>query len=250
MSKVHYTYRVHHRPGSHALVRLNGLPLYDRSPDDLVSPTGPITHALVPGENTLSIVLLDAPAADVPNNLAVILARLEPQAPVDIWSWDYPLSVRVDGVNPPLPITEEYTFIPQGDPPPPVYMEAPEAMFPNEGTPEQHAAVRELYDAFASKDHDRFLDAMSVRMGEFDRAYGPNPAIVKESAQAIHEPWIMEPWNPQELRFERWLDGKVAFVRRLGGKEAIGAVHRDEPFRSWGGNVFITQVGGRWRVFR
>ncbi len=252
MDKVHYTYRIHHRPGSHALVRLNGLPVYDRTPDDLVSPTEPITHALVPGENTIQVDLLDAPAdPSGATHFMLIIARLDRPDPVDVLRWEFPNDVRVGGVFPDLPWSEEFTFTPQGDPPPPpVYLAAPEAMFPNEGTPDQVRAVKDFYDGFASKDGGAFLDAMRVRMAEYDRAYGENPKLRQDSVTALQEPWVMDPWNPEDLRFERWLDGRVAFVRRLSGKPAVHAVHRDEPFRQWGADLFITQVGGHWRVFR
>lgn len=253
LPKVHYTWRVHHRPGSHALVRLNGLPLYDRTVDDLTSPTGPITHALLPGENKIEITLLDGPPdpTGVPTNLAFILARLERPDPVDVWTFEFPRTLQESGVAPTMPWVEEFVFTPQGAPPPlPTYTESPPSMFPNEGSPGQHQALRELYDAFAGKDGDAFQEAMRIRMDEFERAYGENPQLRAESVQALQEPWIMDPWNPEELRFERWLDGRVAFARRLSGKPAIQAIHRDDPFRSWGADFFLCQVNGRWRVFR
>lgn len=251
MAHANYIHRILHRPASRARVLLNGVPLYDRAPDRNVSPMAPVTHWLVPGENAVLIELHPAPQdprqPDQGPHFAMQIVGADDEAVR--YAWEFPDSVSAAGLEPKLPWLETGFFVIGGDLPEPIYLRAPREEFPIEGTPSQRRAVEELHDAFASRDAARFEDAMDLKFSEFDRYYGPRPAARADAVQRMNAPWIMEPFDPEDLRFERYLDGRVAYVRRASGRPAVRAVHRDEPYLGWGADFFMTQVGGRWRIF-
>ena len=109
-------------------------------------------------------------------------------------------------------------------------------------------ATGPLLDAFATRDAARFEAAMQLKAEEHDRFYEPQPATKAEAMQRVNAPWVMEPFDAEDLRFDRQAGGRVAFVRRATGKPAVRAVHRDEPYLGWGSNFYMTCIDGRWRV--
>ncbi|MDI1480998.1 hypothetical protein [Polyangium sp. y55x31] len=252
MAHTNYLYRILHRPASHARALINGIPIYDRIVPDNVAPIGPVTHWLVRGENTITVELSPSPRSPLTPDLGPhfeISVRLAEDLDRAVFTWDYPKSVAALGLPIELPLVGGGVLRIDDDLPDPVYRRGSREEFPAEGTVDQRAAVQELYDAFATRDAGRFEAAMDLKVSEFERYYGPQPLSRAEAMKRMNEPWIMEPFDAHDLRFDRYADGRVAYVRRASGKPAVRAQHRDEPTLGWGSNFYMTRLDGRWRIF-
>lgn len=254
MTPPMYIYRILHRPGSRARALINGVPIYDRIVKDNVSPAQPITHWLASGDNNLTFELAPAPLSPLTPYLGAHFAFWVQDANAEdkdskLFQWDYPRSLQELELPTVLPLVHTSIFHVSADLPTPAYAKASREEFPEEGTPELRAAVYELYDAFASRDAARFESSMEIKSSEFERYYTLDPMSKVEAMQNMNAPWIMEPFNEHDLRFERYLDGRLARVSRASGRPAVRAVHRDEPYLGWGSDFFLTRLDGRWRIY-
>lgn len=252
MAHANYIYRILHRPASRARALVNGIPIYQRTPTANVTPVGPLTHWLTSGENTITVELFPAPPSPLTPYLgphfAIFVLDAEDQD-TPLFSWEYPTSVASLGLPIDLPLVGGGALHIPDELPEPVYRRGSREDFPAEGTREQIDAVRELYDAFATRDAARFEAAMELKVTTFERYYGPQPLSRAEALQKINQPWVMEPFDAHDLRFDRHADGRVAYVRRESGKPAVRAVHRDQPYFGWGSDFYMTRLDGRWRIF-
>jgi len=251
MSQTTYLCRILHRPASRARVTINGIGVYDRTPQKNVGPVTPINHWLLKGENLVGIELSPAersPLTPYMDAWFVVQIVTADDQEKPLWQWEYPADVLTLGLPIELPRVHEGAFLVPEDLPRAAYLDATPEEFPPEGTPAQHAAVRELHEAFATRDVARFEAAMELKAAEHDRFYGPQPLARAEAMQRINSPWVMEPFETEDLRFDRYLGGRVAFVRRASGKPPVRAVHRDEPYLGWGTDFYMTCIDGRWRV--
>lgn len=256
MTPPMYIYRIFHGPGSRARALLNGVPLYDRIVTENVSPAQPITHWLVSGDNTLTVELSPEPRPpNIPGSLTYFEFSVRAVKEgikieeVEIFKWIFPNTLKEKELPAVLPLVHSEVFHISADLPEPAYAKATREEFPKEGTPELRAAVFELYDSFASRDAARFEKAMEVKSGEFDRYYELPANSKADAMEQMNAPWIMEPFNEEDLRFERHLDGRLVKVSRESGRPAVGAVHRDEPYLGWGTDFFLTRLDGRWRIY-
>lgn len=251
MSPPTYLCRILHRPGSLARVMINGVGVYERAPEKNVGPVMPISHWLHKGENLVSIELVEAPRSPLTPYmdawLVAAICTADDQEGA-LWQWEYPADVLSLGLPIELPRVHEGVFLVPEDLPEPAYLKATPEEFPPEGTAAQREAVLELHEAFATRDVARFEAAMELKAEEHDRFYEPQPASKAEAMQRVNAPWIMQPFDPEDLRFDRFAGGRVAFVRRASGRPAVRAVHRDEPYLGWGTNFYMTCLEGRWRV--
>jgi len=259
MAPPMYIYRIMHRPGSRVRALINGVPVYNRSVTDNASPAQPITHWLTTGDNTLTFELWEAPLSPRTPYLGAHFAFLirevkgnndpTPIEEIDLFAWHYPNSLIDKEFPTALPLVHTEVFHVSADLPAPAYAKATREEFPVEGTPEQRAAVFELYDSFATRDGARFDQVMDVKYSEFDRYYSLPPNTKAEAVQQMNAPWIMEPFDEHDLRFDRLQDGRLARVYRASGKQAVHAAHRDEPYLGWGTDFFMTRLDGRWRIY-
>jgi hypothetical protein len=256
MPHPNYVYRILHRPGSRARALVNGVMLYDRIVQQNVAPAQPVTHWLTTGENTITVELFPAPESPhtpfMGAHFAIMILPAEDlgkEVEHPVFTWEYPTSLSALGLPLDLPLVGGGVLHIAHDLPEAKYRRASREDFPEEGTPEQRAAVQELYEAFASRDPARFESAMQLKVGEFERFYGPQPLSRVQAVQRLNSPWVMEPFDAHDLRFERYADGRVAYVRRASGKPAVRAQHRDEPYLGWGTNLYMTRLDGRWRIF-
>lgn len=252
MAHPNYLARILHRPASRARVLLNGIPLYDRTPDKNVAPITPITQWLVQGENTVTIELFPAPVSPLtpflgPHFQMAIMPADDQDSRV--FAWEYPDTLKDAGLPTELPLVFPGLLRIEHALPEASYRRATPEDFPIEGTPEQRAAVFELYDAFGSRDPARFEAAMALKVSEFERFYGPQPLSRVDALSRMNQPWVMDPFDEHDLRFERYEGGRVAYARRFSGRPAVRAVHQDEPYFGWGSDLFMTRLDGRWRIF-
>lgn len=252
MAPPMYIYRIFHRPASRARALINGVPVYDRIVTQNVAPAQPITHWLTSGENIFTFELSPTPRS--PNTPLMgahfaFMVQDEKDQENYLFKWEYPSSLVAKQLPIDLPLVASAIFHVSADLPTPAYAKATPEEFPEEGTPEMHAAVFELYDAFASRDPARFEKAMEVKVGEFDRYYNL-PSLSKHDAmQQMNAPWVMEPFDAHDLRFDSYLGGRLVKARRASGRQAVRAVHRDEPGLGWGSDFFMTRLDGRWRIY-
>ena len=252
MDHQNYAYRILHRPASYARALVNGIPIYSRVVDKNVAPSGLITHWLAPGENTITVELAPAPRSPLTPLLGPHFAMIVlPADDLDrqVFHWEYPDSLLAAASPVELPLAHVGVLHVAHELPVPAYRRGSPEDFPVEGTPAQRAAVAELYEAFATSDAARFESAMELKTTEFARFYGPQPLAAAEAVQRLGAPWQMEPFDAEDLRFDRYLDGRVAHVRRASGRPAVRAVNRDDPRFGWGTDFYMTRVDGRWRIF-
>lgn len=252
MAPPMYIYRILHRPASRARALINGVPVYDRIVTENVAPAQPITHWLNSGDNTLTFELSPAPRSpNTPYMDAHFEFWVQDEKDQDnkLFQWAYPTSLEAKSLPIVMPLVHSETFHVSADLPSPAYSNASREEFPEEGTPELKAAVFELYEAFSTRNAARFESVMEVKAAEFDRYYTLPPNSKVEAIQQMNAPWIMDPFNEHELRFDRYLDGRLAKVRRTTGRPAVRAVHRDEPYLGWGSDFFMTRLDGRWRIY-
>jgi hypothetical protein len=252
MAQPMYIYRIFHRPASRARALVNGIPIYDRVVDQNVSPAGPITHWLASGENTFTFELSPSPRSPLTPSMGPhfgFLVQLDSDQDNALFRWEYPSSLSALGLPTALPLVHTATFHVHDDLPAAAFRRATPEEFPEEGTAEQRAAVFELHDAFGSRDAARFESAMQLKVSEFEKFYGPQPLSKAQAMQQMNAPWVMQPFDEHDLRFDRYADGRLARVRRASGKPAVRAVHRDEPVFGWGSDFFMTRLDGRWRIY-
>ena len=252
MAHTNYVYRILHRPASHARVLINGVMVYDREPDKNITPLAPMTHWLVKGDNAITIELEPRPPSPLTPYMGphfAMMVALRDNLDDVRYRWEFPDDVATLGLEPKLPWVHPGVFRVEEDLPTPIYLRGSREEFPVEGTPEQHQAVKELYDAFATRDAAGFEAAMELKESEFARFYEPHPLAKAEAMRRLNAPWVMDPFDEADLRFDRYADGRVAHVRRASGRPAVRAVHRDEPYLGWGANFYMTRLDGRWRIF-
>jgi len=252
MAHPNYVFRIFHRPASRARVLINGIPVYDRAPTQNVSPMQPMTHWLVTGDNTFTFELSPAPRSPLTPSMGphfkFYVAPAEAQESA-LYGWEYLNDYQKLKLPLDLPLVHAGVWRVDAKLPEPVHLRGSREEFPVEGTPEQHAAVLELYESFATRDAGRFEKAMDLKVSTFESYYGPQPLSRAQAMQRINEPWVMEPYDAPDLRFDSYVDGRVAHVRRTSGKPAVRAIHRDEPYQGWGSDFFMTRLDGRWRIF-
>jgi hypothetical protein len=252
MTPPMYIYRIMHRPGSRARALINGVPVYDRIVKNNVSPAQPITHWLASGDNTLTFEMAPAPLSPLTPYMGPhfeFWIQDDKDQDNKLFLWKYPTSLEDKQLPTQLPLVQSEVFHVSADLPEPAYMKATKEDFPVEGTPAMRAAVYELYDAFASKDGARYDQVMDVKYSEFDRYYTLPSTTKAEAIEQMNAPWDLEPFDEQDLRFDRYLDGRLVWVRRESGRLAVRAVNRDEPYLGWGTDFFITRLDGRWRIY-
>ena len=135
----------------------------------------------------------------------------------------------------------------------PAYVNAPKADFDHRGTPELREAVRQYHETIARGDTDGFMAQNAMKIEECDRAYEGHPAF---SPGALRDPMAerfqagveARPLVFEELHFESFLDGRVAYVTRLDGGTALAAASKNGDEME--NDLWLTQQGGLWRVFR
>jgi hypothetical protein len=246
------------RPGVLLRARLNDLPVYKtphRGPD---SRQGGANHLLVPGENELSIEILKAPPAEP--------TEFQPGEVVPPPGWPAPRSVRFalytqdpevwDGEPPALrrlPYRHLSRFDLGPDITAPIYLGARPADVGCEGTPDLFSAVAAVHEALASRDVDRFLELVSLKMSEYARAYeGMGDASVGNQQAATREFFaarpVIGPLDPTSLHFEARARGKVAVVTGVDDGCAITATTERDPNAVLRANLWLTQHDGGWRV--
>ncbi len=258
MAVVPLYYILRQMPGLTLRMALNDVPFYRRTVTFNSAANGPIRHFLVPGENTLQMELFASEVNPKAPNARVVLdfviAREEDD--VVVHTTRYPeLLERHEPEDRKLPLLHRGTFEPPGEQLPPIWEKSPREVFPPEGTADQRAAVIELHEAYAQGDVGKFLEATRIKLEDYHRYYPDNGAVApamlaQKVASQLRQPWDVAPLDPNDLVFERWADGRVAYVTRRDGGHALCAKHREDPQQEWLANLYLTRVDGRWRIFR
>ena len=247
-------YDIQHPPGVVARVLVNDVPFYQDLVDYYASPSGRFNHLLLQGENTITFAIDEvSPDPYVIRRFTLKLVNHETEQV--LFTENYPgLFEQYPKEERKLPFVHHAKFLFDEETPKPVWLDAPKESFGPEGTPDQHKAVFELWDAYNRQDIDDFLKAMELKTAEFQKFYGLMPELSADAARAeygaaLKEPWDLEPFDPKQLLFERRCDGRVVHVLRNDGGFALRARHKTDPVRSWNARLLMTRVEGRWRIF-
>jgi hypothetical protein len=274
-----YYLQLYQGTGIGVRVLLNDLPFYTGKGDEAVTVTAPANHLFVPGENVLVMELFPAPKPSFAPTMVgpvrfSVFTDDEARARIHHAAWPEEWEVveaarrkarlaelpegEVDltpPADPPLPYLHVSRFHVDDHNPRPVYLDAPKTDFGPEGLPEQHEAVRRVLAAFSSGDPDAFLTENALKLEERQRAYPDNGALSVANQRTnvgshFGKPWRVRPTSMKELRFDRRADGRVCNVTRIADGYTVEAVSDDAEDNYFATDLFLTQTGGVWRVFR
>lgn len=249
----HY-YLIKHPPGFVASITVNDIPVYRRFSDYHQAPNGPFNHWMLEGVNVVHLVLVQpVPEPGRVYGFSMQVLRFSDDKPIFTMTFPELLELHPEEERT-LPVAHQTAFQFDEPSPKPVWLDAPITDFPPEGTPDQHQAVYELWDAFRRADVDDFMRTLEPKVDELARFYGPNPGnsgpqARAEVASSITGPWDLRPLDFKDLSFERRGGGRTAYVTHKDGGPALFARHKTDPERSWTATLHLTQIGGRWRIF-
>lgn len=252
--KTPFYWLVKHPPGHVVNLTVNDVPFYRRSSDHHAAPNGPFNHWLLPGRNVVHLTLVQpVPVPGMKFSMSFQVIRFEDD--MALFTLAYPEFIQVHPEEErSLPASHQAAFDFPLDAPKPIWFDAPVTDFPPEGTPEQRAAIFELWDAKRRGDVDDFIRATEMKARNLELFYGPNPdhtpgKMRGEYGAILAEPWDLRPLDFEELIFERRGGGRVAYVTRKDGGPTLFAQHKEDPDRTWEPTLYLTMVEGRWRIF-
>lgn len=249
-----YYYLVKHPPGFVVNITVNDIPFYRRFSDYHQAPNGPFNHWMLPGRNVVHLTLVQP--VEVPDmNFGMSFQVLRFSDDKQLFSLAFPdfLDVHPEEERS-LPAAHQAAFDFDRESPKPIWVDAPITDFPPEGTPEQRAAVFDLWDAKKRGDVDDFIRVTEMKARNLEIFYGHNPdhtpgRMRSEYGAILGEPWDVRPLDFDELVFERRGGGRTAYVTRKDGGPALFAQHTQDPDRTWEATLHLTMVDGRWRIF-
>jgi hypothetical protein len=261
-------------PGTVGRIFLNDLPIFQGYVGNGFSQNSRILHFLVPEENRLELEILAAPKpkggrlAYEPDprpqmqgedtNQSIEITIFKERAPEsgeidvlyhcmfpDLWK-DVPEERRR------LPHVHVATFDPRVIVPKLAFLSAARHQVPCEGTAELHQALRDLHDAFQSRDAGRLADEMGLQMAEFETAYdgasGSSLTAQREALdELVGEPIVVEPLDRAQIHFHARAQGRVVHVERVDRRPVIDVKTIGKPQGHASDPVF-THHQGRWRL--
>ena len=285
MARTPYFFRMHQGTGVAVRALLNDLPFYRGDGQENQTVSGPANHLLVPGKNTFTLLLGDAPKPSFAPFLdGVVRFSLmldeETESVVHHIAWPElwetpdvhggsvmptPPGPRDDGkvlatpvLDRAMPLVHTSSFLIDPRVAAPAYWDNRPEDFELHGTPEQHEAVRHVYRAFLSGKPDEFLAVNGLKLLERQRAYPDVPELSTSAQQQRVKEQLSRQWEVrpvdldhfEDLVFERRADGRVVYVTRREGGFALEAVGKSDPSETFGTDLMMTRQDGMWRVFR
>lgn len=250
MEDTSYFYRIAHGPWTRLRVHMNDVPFYRRDPQEYaITFTDGANHLLVPGENALTLEILEAP----PHVTVIVEITIDNNHESPVLRIDWPMMEEAVPEARALPFTITARFTARGTSYRPAYLDAPPSHFWPEGTPEQHEVVRDFHAVMARGDTSGFVEAVGLKSEEYLRAYGGDPTCGKEAAreeaaEAFAKGVEVRPLRMDDLVFEQRADGRVAYVTRRDGGKAVEAVAGDG--QRFATDLWLTRHNGAWRIFR
>jgi hypothetical protein len=256
-----------------ARVYVNDLPLFRGTAWGPISQNAGINYLLVPGENELRVELLRAPKPapgvkveaepdpenDIDPRQSVELKIFKPIAHgshdvemihvcrfPDVWT-------NVAEADRRIPYHHVAQFDPEVDVAPPAFLSSAPVQFGCEGTPDLHAAVRELHAAMVAKDAQLLIDLMSLQISQYASAFeGTAGTTVTEQEEAYAELFaedvVTSPLDEGQLHFTPRAGGRVAEVTRLDGRPVFEILNRGDTMMGHASDPVFTQHRGQWRV--
>jgi hypothetical protein len=251
MAATPYYYQITYGPRTRLRLLMNGVPFYRDVPKSVgVTHGGAANHLMVPGENVLTLDVLEADTFfSIVAEITVDFDHKSPVVRVDwpeIWK-DLPAASQV------VPFRHDARFRVTGVESEPAYLRAPKTEFGTEGTPELREAVWRYHDVTARGDTEAFLHEIELQLSEMNRAYDNHPAFAAGSvrsdmAERFDAGITARPLDFDELHFESFADGRVAYVTRVDGGPALQAASGNG--QEMAADLWLTQENGQWRVFR
>lgn len=261
MKQTNYIfYAVDIKDGSWARVYLNGLPLHTQFAPGVMSHSGSITHLLLDGDNTLSVDVFAAPerwtqgAVKVEFYIPLRSSAYELNLSM-VHRFAFPEALGSAARNEAsLPHHHESTFFVDNGGFSPLWADSPRLMaLDPRGTPELHAAVREIYESVERLDTDGFLALNELRLVDYERAYPGIAAARAETRRGVirdffsHKPRLPT-LDMSELHFSLRADGRVVLVTREAGGYVLNGPAELDPRQRLRTDLLLTRYRGTWRI--
>jgi hypothetical protein len=251
MPPTPYYFQVSHGPPTRLRLLMNGVPFYRCVPETEGTTHGAAAnHLLMPSGNVLTLE-----AMEVDTFFAIVVEltiQFDHTAPVLRMDWPKMWKGLPDEAKI-VPFRHDMPFEVHGVSFTPAYVNAPKADFDHRGTPELREAVRQYHETIAKGDIDGFMAQNTLKIEECDRAYEGHPAFApgflrQPMAERFQAGVEARPLDFDELQFESFAGGRVAYVTRRDGGHALAAASENGDMMTT--DLWLTQQGGLWRVFR
>ena len=251
MPPTPYYFQVSHGPPTRLRLLMNGVPFYRCVPEtEGTTLSAAANHLLMPSGNVLTLEALEADTF-----FAIVIeltVSFDHKAPVLRMDWPK-MWTGLPAEAPIVPFRHDMPFEVHGVDFTPAYVKAPKVEFDDRGTPGLREAVRQYHETIARGDLDAFMAATSLKIEEYERAYEGHPAF---SLSAWREPMAgrfaagveARPLDLDALHFESFAEGRVAYVTQRDGGHALAAASQNGDMML--SDLWLTQQGGLWRVFR
>lgn len=243
--ETQYFYRIAHGHETRIRVLMNDVPFYQRGPTDYsVTHTDGANHLVLPGDNLLTLELVDAPT----HMHVIVEVTIDNDHERPVARIDWPIAA-----GPVLPFAMSAPFRASGLSYRPAYLRAPPAKFGPEGTHELRQAVRDYHGAVSRNDVDSFVRQVELKSSELLAAYeGDSSFSLAAAREGIREYFsgnpMARPLDLDELVFEPRAEGRVAYVTRADWGPAIEATASDG--RRFAADLWLTRHEGAWKIFR
>jgi len=236
--------------GSTVRASMNDVPFYSRTLKDQAGVTSPAVHLLEPGENVLALEIDEAPT----EGHFELSIDYDHERPVLLVPWPA-LMEQLPEAERRYPLRHETRFSPPGELFSPAYLGAPAVLPRREDLDEIVGATQAIRDAAVRRDVDAYLDRMSLKIDEYQRAYsGWEGVSHAEHRDDIADMFSGEtrcrPIEPEKLRLEPRAGGRVVHVTHAEGGHVIEVISPERPKRRLRTDLTFTRCNGQWRVFR
>ena len=245
-----YTYCVNHGPQNALRLLLNDIPFYRVLPErNNITRNTVADHLLVPGENTFAWEILQAD----PRNTASFDIQLEYDRENHLFEWGWPKCYDDVPFVMEYPQRYETTFQMPDFKFRSAFLDAPPEPFPDSGNPSQHLAIRKFLETLHKADADAFMDELSLKTQELQRAYPRSPFFDEQHLRSTFRERFsnglqVRDVEMNELQFESRADGRVAYITRRDGGFPIEVFTPDGQGMQH--DLWLTQDNGMWRIFR
>ncbi|MFO0548049.1 MAG: hypothetical protein U0271_06660 [Polyangiaceae bacterium] len=250
MSVPYFNYLIRHGLAVRARVAINGFVLVDGESTLMNTHTGVANHYLVPGENRLSVSCF----GDPDHKSARLDAAIRDEDKVELVSASW-TERPADGTElGPLGWHFHKVFTIPSTFPRPLYLAAPPAGIPEDGTPELADAVLELRGAFERGDPSAAISLFELKSHDthkmLETSWSEPSATEALLGGALSGPWDMAPIHRRDLVFRTSCDDRLVHVSRASGDKVLQGNRRGQEKPSVASDLTFMRWQNRWRVIR
>jgi hypothetical protein len=246
-----YHYLIGHGEKVQMTASLNDVPFYRSVPSSRpTTRSGLANHLLKPGTNTFRLEIeQSSPGAAIAFSLTADDDR-DRSVHRCVWPNLWQNVARSEWK---IPYTHEATFEVTGTTLEPVYLEAAEGAFGPAGNDALHEAVTRFQSVLAQRDSAGVVREGALKIAEYRKFYPEESEFSADGTKSKFDRFFSAgtwtpPFDAKSLQYRSCSNGRVAHVTGRGGHDAI------EVRRQGGGaltrDLWMTNVGGRWQLFR